>query len=137
MAKLVVTEVYEGTNEEIETLQNRVAEIVRSGAYKQNVGNLLQEIETDADYDEEEVEEEETLSERLSRELELLRPVLSRKAIKLAERLIAEAQEAEEDEEDYDDECDCDECNEDYDDEDDCDCDDESQQGIVIRIVVL
>ena len=135
MAKLVVTEVYEGTNEEIQELQDRVTQIVKSGSYKQNVGNTLVEVDTDADFDEEEeveVEEvEETLSERLARELELLRPILSRKAIQRSEELIEEARRQEE-EEDLEEE----DLEEDYDDEDDCDCDcDDDSEGFVIRVI--
>lgn len=142
MAKLIVREEYEGTNEQIQELQDCIASIINNERYGDTVRDTIMTVSMESVYDDEE-DADTPLQARLRSELELLRPLLNEETIQRAEKIIDSykgssltAEELldslvneeyekflEEDEYDYDD-CDCDDCDDDYD-------------GFVIRVVVL
>lgn len=82
MAKLIVTEVYEGTNEEIKEIQRVLDESAKAKENKY-VRENLKDLNVEASYD------ETVLQKRLRKELAMLRPFLNRKTIQMAENLIS------------------------------------------------
>lgn len=164
MAKLIITEVYEGTNEQIKALEDKARVAANSSNGKSHCGEKLVEVAMLTNYNVEETK----LQKQLRKELEQLRPSLSASLIAKAESLIKRAaefnsvtelitsvtneelgeEEEEEEQESYFDEDELDSEAYDEDDEDECDCDcdcdceeeedeeDDSFEQFLIRIIL-
>jgi hypothetical protein len=141
MAKLIIKEVYEGSNDEIQELKEYLDHIVESKVGGKVFGDLFVSVESKVELDKVEEVKDTPLQVHLKRELNLYRSILNADAIAQAEKLIEEAATSKltaeevadlekqssvildalenngDDHWDYYDE--------EYDDEDDCDCDDD------------
>lgn len=92
MAKLVVKEVYEGTNEEIRELERELNDVMDSGSHKDRYGEVFQSVDYETTYDEETGMTADTpLQTHLKKELAQFRSILNEDAIARAEELIEEA----------------------------------------------
>jgi hypothetical protein len=132
MAKLIIKEVYEGSNDEIQELKEYLDQIVESKVGSKVFGDLFVSVESKVELDKSEEVKDTPLQVHLKRELNLYRSILNADAIAQAEKLIEEAatskltaEEVAELEKQSSVILDALENNDDeYDDEDDCDCDD-------------
>jgi hypothetical protein len=133
MAKLIIKEVYEGSNDEIQELKEYLDQIVESKVGSKVFGKLFTSVESKVELDKVEEVKDTPLQVHLKRELNLYRSILNADAIAQAEKLIEEAatskltaEEVAELEKQSSVILDALENNDDeYDDEDDCDCDDD------------
>jgi hypothetical protein len=133
MAKLIIKEVYEGSNDEIQELKEYLDQIVESKVGSKVFGKLFSSVESKVELDKVEEVKDTPLQVHLKRELNLYRSILNADAIAIAEKLIEEAatskltaEEVAELEKQSSVILDALENNDDeYDDEDDCDCDDD------------
>lgn len=133
MAKLIIKEVYEGSNDEIQELKEYLDHIVESKVGSKVFGDLFVSVESKVELDKVEEVKDTPLQVHLKRELNLYRSILNADAIAQAEKLIEEAatskltaEEVAELEKQSSVILDALENNDDeYDDEDDCDCDDD------------
>jgi hypothetical protein len=92
MAKLVVKEVYEGTNEEIREIVGHLNEILESHTYEDRYGDVFASVDFETDYDPENGFTKDTpLQMHLRKELNAYRSILNADAIARAEELIEEA----------------------------------------------
>lgn len=157
MAKLIITEVYEGTNEQIKALEEKARAAINSSNDKSHCGEKLAEAAMLVEYDVEETK----LQKQLRKELEQLRPSLSASLIAKAESIIERAGEfdsvtglitslingdlsADEEQESYFTEDEMDSEAYDDEDEDECDCDcgcdceeeNDSFEQFLIRIIL-
>jgi hypothetical protein len=133
MAKLIIKEVYEGSNDEIQELKEYLDQIVESKVGSKVFGKLFASVESKVELDKSEEVKDTPLQVHLKRELNLYRSILNADAIAQAEKLIEEAatskltaEEVAELEKQSSVILDALENNDDeYDNEDDCDCDDD------------
>jgi hypothetical protein len=133
MAKLIIKEVYEGSNDEIQELKEYLDQIVESKVGSKVFGKLFASVESKVELDKSEKVKDTPLQVHLKRELNLYRSILNADAIAQAEKLIEEAatskltaEEVAELEKQSSVILDALESNGDeYDNEDDCDCDDD------------
>ena len=133
MAKLIIKEVYEGSNDEIQELKEYLDQIVESKVGSKVFGKLFASVESKVELDKVEEVKDTPLQVHLKRELNLYRSILNADAIAISEKLIEEAatskltaEEVAELEKQSSVILDALENNDDeYDDEDDCDCDDD------------
>ena len=92
MAKLVVKEVYEGTNEEIREIVEHLNEILESHTYEDRYGDVFASVDFETDYDPENGFTKYTpLQMHLRKELNAYRSILNDDAVARAEELIKEA----------------------------------------------
>lgn len=92
MAKLVVKEVYEGTNEEIRELVKELNGVLESNTYKDHFGDVFVSVDFETEYDlKDSVTSDTPLQMHLRKELQQYRSILNADAIARAEELIEEA----------------------------------------------
>lgn len=92
MAKLIIKEVYEGTNEEIREIVEHLNEILESHTYEDRYGDVFASVDFETDFDPENAFTKDTpLQMHLRKELNAYRSILNADAIARAEELIEEA----------------------------------------------
>jgi hypothetical protein len=91
MAKLIIKEVYEGSNNEIQELKEYLDHIVESKVGNKVFGDLFVSVESKVELDKVEEVKDTPLQVHLKRELNLYRSILNADAIAQAEKLIEEA----------------------------------------------
>lgn len=91
MAKLVVTEVYEGTNDEIKELKAQLDSIVESESHEEMFGEIFKSVDSEVTLDSEKTKGDTPLQVHLKKELDLYRSILNADAIEQTQKLIDEA----------------------------------------------
>lgn len=91
MAKLIVKEVYEGTNEEIKEITDYLDEILNTNVLKEKFGDVKVSVMTDVELDSNFLTKDTPLQMHLRKELNAYRSILNDDAVARAEELIKEA----------------------------------------------
>ena len=91
MAKLIVKEVYEGTNEEIKEITDYLDEILNTNVLKEKFGDVKVSVMTDVEFDSNFLTKDTPLQMHLRKELNAYRSILNDDAVARAEELIKEA----------------------------------------------